>query len=64
MIAGIVRNYLNRKTNLLLEEILTVVTDLTNSISDLNDRTNNLEKIIVKSTKPKYVIKNGKIEMG
>ena len=63
MIANIVRNYLNRKTNLLLEEILTVVTDLTNSISDLNGITNNLEKIIVKSAKPKHVIKNGKIEM-
>ena len=63
MITTLIKKYINRRTDKILEELLVVVTDLTESIVDLNDRTFSLEKVVKNSLQPKYVTKNGKIEM-
>ena len=63
MITNIIKKYINRRTDKLLEELIVVVSDLTNSIVDMHDRQTALEETIKCSLKPKYTIKNGKIEM-
>ncbi len=59
----IVKGYINRRTDKILEELILVVSDLTNSIVDMTDRQVALEKTVTDSLKPKYIIKNGNIEM-
>ena len=44
LITDIVKGYINRRTDKLLEELILVVSDLTNSIVDMTDRQVALEK--------------------
>ncbi len=62
LIADIIKGYINRRTDKILEELITVVSDLTNSIVDMNERQIALEKAI-NIKQPKYIVKNGRIEM-
>lgn len=63
IVTDIIKGYINRRTDKLLEELILVVSDLTKSIVDMHDRQAILEKTIKNSIKPKHIIKNGKIEM-
>ena len=64
IIIDIVKRYINRRTDKILEELIVVVSDLTNSIVDMNDRQAALERTINDTLKPKHIIRNGKIEIG
>lgn len=63
IVTDIIKGYINRRTDKILEELIVVVSDLTASIVDMHDRQAALEKTIQHSLKPKHIIKNGKIEM-
>ena len=62
IITDIIKGYINRKTDKILEELIVVVSDLTNSIVDMNDKQAALLKEI-NTKQPKYIVKNGKIEL-
>ena len=64
MISNIIKKYINKRMYTIVDDLITLVSDLTDSVEDLNDRTVVLEKIVNNSLKPKYTIKDGKIEMG
>ena len=64
LITDIIKGYINRRTDKILEELIIVVSDLTNSIVDMHDRQATLEKTVKDSLQPRRIIKNGKIEMG
>ena len=59
----IIKGYINRRTDKILEELIVVVSDLTNSIVDMNDRQLVLEKTVSDSLKDKRIIRNGKVEI-
>ena len=59
----IIKGYINRRTDKILEELIIVVSDLSNSIVDMADRQVSLEKTVKDTLKPKHIIKNGKIEI-
>ena len=63
MITNIIKNYINKRVFKMLDDLILSVSELTDAVVDINDRTTNLEKIVVKSAKPKYVTKNGKVEL-
>ena len=64
LITDIVKGYINRRTDKILEELILVVSDLTNSIVDMSDRQVALEKTVKDTLKPKRIIRDGKIEIG
>ena len=64
LITDIVKGYINRRTDKILEELIFVVSDLTNSIVDMSDRQVALEKTVKDTLKPKRIIRDGKIEIG
>ena len=63
-ITTIIKGYLNRRTDKILEELIVVVSDLTNSIVDMSDRQVALERTVKDTLKPKRIIRDGKIEIG
>ena len=64
IVTNIIKGYINRKTDKILEELILVVSDLTNSIVDMNDRQVALERTVTAALKPKRIIRDGKIETG
>lgn len=62
ILTNIIKGYINRRTDKILEDLILVVSDLTDSIVDLHTRTLSLEKTVKNSLQPRRVIKNGKIE--
>ena len=64
LITDIIKGYLNRRTDKILEELIVVVSDLTNSIVDMTDRQVALERTVKDTLKPKRIIRDGKIEIG
>ena len=63
LITDIIKGYINRRTDKILEELILVVSDLTDSIEDANERLSSIEKAVA-YTQPKYTVKNGKVEIG
>ena len=51
-ITTIIKGYLNRRTDKILEELIVVVSDLTNSIVDMSDRQVALERTVKDTLKP------------
>ncbi len=62
LVTDIIKGYLTRRTDKLLEELILVVSDLSSSIEDMNDRQLSLENAIKQAVQPRRIIKNGKIE--
>ena len=63
LFTDIIKGYINRRTDKILEELIIVVSDLTNSIVDMNDRQLILEKTVKASLKAKRIVRNGKVEI-
>ena len=64
IVTDIIKGYINRRTDKILEELIQIVSDLTSSIEDMNDRQIALERTVKDSLKPKRIIRDGKIEIG
>lgn len=63
VITDIIKGYINRRTDKILEELIQVVSDLTSSIEDSNERLASLEEAVI-IKQPKYIVKDGKVEIG